>query len=170
MVGVFGGGGRCVVGSWLWWGCGCGAPCAHLPYCLTSLPWVLLLLPQMKETIMNQEKLAKLQAQVRIGGKVGATSLPCPLDCMSPHARGALKTGVGSSPKYSQLGFSVLRGTCAAAGISRVSSVEAVCGAEPPAFSLWVCYNILQPTCSLCFCMDFFRRHVRFEVNRPYSK
>ncbi|XP_023585217.1 transcription factor BTF3 [Trichechus manatus latirostris] len=25
--------------------------------------------PQMKETIMNQEKLAKLQAQVRIGGK-----------------------------------------------------------------------------------------------------
>lgn len=25
---------------------------------------------QMKETIMNQEKLAKLQAQVRIGGKV----------------------------------------------------------------------------------------------------
>nr|AAA58398.1 basic transcription factor 3a [Homo sapiens] len=26
--------------------------------------------PQMKETIMNQEKLAKLQAQVRIGGKV----------------------------------------------------------------------------------------------------
>ena len=26
----------------------------------------------MKETIMNQEKLAKLQAQVRIGGKVGA--------------------------------------------------------------------------------------------------
>ena len=24
----------------------------------------------MKETIMNQEKLAKLQAQVRIGGKV----------------------------------------------------------------------------------------------------
>lgn len=33
---------------------------------------VLSLLPQMKETIMNQEKLAKLQAQVRIGGKVGA--------------------------------------------------------------------------------------------------
>lgn len=27
---------------------------------------------QMKELIMNQEKLAKLQAQVRIGGKVGA--------------------------------------------------------------------------------------------------
>lgn len=27
---------------------------------------------QMKETIMNQEKLAKLQAQVRIGGKVRA--------------------------------------------------------------------------------------------------
>lgn len=25
--------------------------------------------PQMKETIMNQEKLAKLQAQVHIGGK-----------------------------------------------------------------------------------------------------
>lgn len=25
---------------------------------------------QMRETIMNQEKLAKLQAQVRIGGKV----------------------------------------------------------------------------------------------------
>ncbi|XP_066843280.1 transcription factor BTF3 homolog 4 isoform X2 [Anser cygnoides] len=30
---------------------------------------VALCLPQMKETIMNQEKLAKLQAQVRIGGK-----------------------------------------------------------------------------------------------------
>ncbi|RMC04392.1 hypothetical protein DUI87_19213 [Hirundo rustica rustica] len=28
----------------------------------------------MKETIMNQEKLAKLQAQVRIGGKIGAAS------------------------------------------------------------------------------------------------
>lgn len=30
----------------------------------------MYLLFQMKETIMNQEKLAKLQAQVRIGGKV----------------------------------------------------------------------------------------------------
>uniref|UniRef100_A0A8C7BJQ4 Uncharacterized protein n=1 Tax=Neovison vison TaxID=452646 RepID=A0A8C7BJQ4_NEOVI len=30
--------------------------------------------PQMKETIMNQEKLAKLQAQVRIGGKVSFNS------------------------------------------------------------------------------------------------
>lgn len=32
----------------------------------------------MKDTIMNQEKLAKLQAQVRIGGKVTAriTSFP----------------------------------------------------------------------------------------------
>ncbi|EPQ02600.1 Transcription factor BTF3 [Myotis brandtii] len=29
--------------------------------------------PQMKETIMNQEKLAKLQAQVRIGGKMKET-------------------------------------------------------------------------------------------------
>ena len=29
----------------------------------------------MKETIMNQEKLAKLQAQVRIGGKVSFTSV-----------------------------------------------------------------------------------------------
>lgn len=28
---------------------------------------------QMKETIMNQEKLAKLQAQVRIGGKVNVS-------------------------------------------------------------------------------------------------
>lgn len=28
---------------------------------------------QMKEAIMNQEKLAKLQAQVRIGGKVNIT-------------------------------------------------------------------------------------------------
>ena len=28
----------------------------------------------MKETIMNQEKLAKLQAQVRIGGKVSFNS------------------------------------------------------------------------------------------------
>uniref|UniRef100_A0A8B9NBE9 Transcription factor BTF3 n=1 Tax=Accipiter nisus TaxID=211598 RepID=A0A8B9NBE9_9AVES len=36
---------------------------------LTRLPWVRLLLSQMKETMMNQEKLAKLQAQVRIGGK-----------------------------------------------------------------------------------------------------
>ncbi|NXP99779.1 BTF3 factor, partial [Vidua macroura] len=34
----------------------------------------------MKETIMNQEKLAKLQAQVRIGGKVGAASLRCRRD------------------------------------------------------------------------------------------
>lgn len=29
----------------------------------------------MKETIMNQEKLAKLQAQVRIGGKVSVNSV-----------------------------------------------------------------------------------------------
>ena len=35
----------------------------------------------MKETIMNQEKLAKLQAQVRIGGKVGIASSPCLLAC-----------------------------------------------------------------------------------------
>ncbi|NWW41735.1 BTF3 factor, partial [Panurus biarmicus] len=39
--------------------------------------------PQMKETIMNQEKLAKLQAQVRIGGKVGIVSHPCLQDCVS---------------------------------------------------------------------------------------
>lgn len=32
---------------------------------------------------MNQEKLAKLQAQVRIGGKVGAASLRCRRDCVS---------------------------------------------------------------------------------------
>ncbi|XP_069735810.1 transcription factor BTF3 homolog 4-like isoform X1 [Phaenicophaeus curvirostris] len=36
---------------------------------LTRSPRALTLLPQMKETIMNQEKLARLQAQVRIGGK-----------------------------------------------------------------------------------------------------
>ncbi|NXF76683.1 BTF3 factor, partial [Sclerurus mexicanus] len=40
----------------------------------------------MKETIMNQEKLAKLQAQVRIGGKVGAASPPCPGDCITATA------------------------------------------------------------------------------------
>lgn len=33
----------------------------------------------MKETIMNQEKLAKLQAQVRIGGKVITTRISFPL-------------------------------------------------------------------------------------------
>lgn len=38
--------------------------------------------PQMKETIMNQEKLAKLQAQVRIGGKVTAKiTLKCYVKC-----------------------------------------------------------------------------------------
>lgn len=50
---------------------------------LTCFVWVLLLLPQMKETIMNQEKLAKLQAQVRIGGKVGIVSRPFLQDCVS---------------------------------------------------------------------------------------
>ncbi len=35
-----------------------------------SIIYIFLFVLQMKETIMNQEKLAKLQAQVRIGGKV----------------------------------------------------------------------------------------------------
>lgn len=48
--------------------------------------------------------------------------------CTPGLARGALKTGVGSSPKCSQRGLAVLRGSCAVAGILRVSSVEAVCG------------------------------------------
>nr|XP_032600590.2 uncharacterized protein LOC116806881 isoform X3 [Taeniopygia guttata] len=40
---------------------------------------------KMKETIMNQEKLAKLQAQVRIGGKFGsAKSLGVPVNQSSP--------------------------------------------------------------------------------------
>lgn len=39
----------------------------------------------MKETIMNQEKLAKLQAQVRIGGKVGAAALGTA--CLCIHTR-----------------------------------------------------------------------------------
>ncbi len=37
---------------------------------LHSIIYILLIVLQMKETIMNPEKLAKLQAQVRIGGKV----------------------------------------------------------------------------------------------------
>ncbi len=37
---------------------------------LHSIIDILLIVLQMKETIMNPEKLAKLQAQVRIGGKV----------------------------------------------------------------------------------------------------
>ncbi|KAE8636006.1 hypothetical protein XENTR_v10002810 [Xenopus tropicalis] len=37
------------------------------PLCSPGVPAVCL--QKMKETIMNQEKLAKLQAQVRIGGK-----------------------------------------------------------------------------------------------------
>lgn len=77
--------------------CGAGEP--HAPTCpaagpavgrsLTRLPWVRLLLSQMKETMMNQEKLAKLQAQVRIGGKVGAASPPSPPDCVSLQAHQA---------------------------------------------------------------------------------
>ncbi|KAK2911978.1 hypothetical protein Q8A67_004111 [Cirrhinus molitorella] len=47
-------------------------PCRHFrhPLSLPSCsPRVFAASVQMKETIMNQEKLAKLQAQVRIGGK-----------------------------------------------------------------------------------------------------
>uniref|UniRef100_A0A671LJC1 Transcription factor BTF3 n=1 Tax=Sinocyclocheilus anshuiensis TaxID=1608454 RepID=A0A671LJC1_9TELE len=47
-------------------------PCRHFrhPFSLPSCsPRVFAASVQMKETIMNQEKLAKLQAQVRIGGK-----------------------------------------------------------------------------------------------------
>lgn len=56
-----------------------------------------LLFPQMKETIMNQEKLAKLQAQVRIGGKVGAASLSCHRDCVSLPAQGCWKRVWGAA-------------------------------------------------------------------------
>lgn len=49
--------------------------CSLLQLCLCMwTPAVMhhhvLFVLQMKEAIMNQEKLAKLQAQVRIGGKV----------------------------------------------------------------------------------------------------
>lgn len=42
---------------------------------LNKLMLFIFLLFQMKESIMNQEKLAKLQAQVRIGGKVSETQI-----------------------------------------------------------------------------------------------
>ena len=42
---------------------------------LNKLILFIFLLFQMKESIMNQEKLAKLQAQVRIGGKVSETQI-----------------------------------------------------------------------------------------------
>lgn len=63
-----------------------------------------MLFPQMKETIMNQEKLAKLQAQVRIGGKVGAASPRCHRDCVSLHAyrawhKGSWKRVWGAAPR-----------------------------------------------------------------------
>lgn len=69
-----------------------------VPACLCSHSRLLSLFPQMKETIMNQEKLAKLQAQVRIGGKVGV-----PAARISRLARCVLEVGVGSGPECSQL-------------------------------------------------------------------
>lgn len=78
---------------------GCRAPCARSPHLCshTRLLLALLLFPQMKETIMNQEKLAKLQAQVRIGGKVGAASRRCYRDCVSLPSLSGLETGVGAA-------------------------------------------------------------------------
>lgn len=88
-----------------------------------------LFFPQMKETIMNQEKLAKLQAQVRIGGKVGAAALRCRRDCasLSGLAQGVLETAVWSSPECSQLCWTVLKGICAPPGPPEVAFVGAVC-------------------------------------------
>lgn len=48
--------------------------CLHVYSSLTVSPNML---SQMKESIMNQEKLAKLQAQVRIGGKVSWEYMFC---------------------------------------------------------------------------------------------
>jgi len=61
----------------------------------------------MKETIMNQEKLAKLQAQVRIGGKVGAASPPRPGGRLSLHARQARREG-SSEPGWGAAGSTPL--------------------------------------------------------------
>lgn len=86
----------------------------HLRY-HTRLLRALLLFPQMKETIMNQEKLAKLQAQVRIGGKVGAASLAAiGIACPCPHkgAQGCWKRVWGAA--LSALSFTRLSSRVAA--------------------------------------------------------
>lgn len=74
---------------------------------ILNLITCICFLCQMKESIMNQEKLAKLQAQVRIGGKVSwsacwqiySSSVSLELICHS-----SLLCSVGVSPQKEEGG------------------------------------------------------------------
>lgn len=118
---------------------GGGAPCAHLPCgwarrrALPDPPAMGALVAFADERNHDEPRKARQAAGPsthRWQGRSRLSALPSGLRVPTGTpglARGVLKSRVGSSLKYFQLGLNGLRGSCAAAGISRVTASTELC-------------------------------------------